>query len=59
MTSRPCRPKKIITVDIPHPRDYAVATSKRHREFVLETSVAVHEEALKAFELGEREALQN
>lgn len=59
MTSRPCRPKKILTVDIPHPRDYTVVTSKRYRELVSETSAAVHEEALKAFELGEREAGQN
>ncbi len=28
MTTRPCKPKKLLTVDIPHPRDYAVLTSK-------------------------------
>ena len=58
MTSRPCRPKKVLTVDIPHPRDYAVVTSRRYRELVHETAEAVHEEAIKAFELGEREAAQ-
>lgn len=61
MTSRPCRPKKLLTVDIPHPRAYAVVTSRRYRryrELVQETAEAVHEEAIKAFELGEREAAE-
>jgi NitT/TauT family transport system ATP-binding protein len=55
MTTRPCRPKKILTVDIPHPRDYSVLTAKRFREYLDETIAAVHEEALKAFAAGERE----
>ena len=55
MTTRPCKPKKVLTVDIPHPRDYSVLTSKRFRELMEETSEAVHEEALKAFQAGERE----
>lgn len=55
MTSRPCRPKLIVEVDIPHPRDYTVLTSKRFRELVQATEAAVHEEALKSFVLGEKE----
>ncbi len=55
MTSRPCRPKLIMDVDIPHPRDYTVLTSKRFRELVHATEAAVHEEALKSFALGEKE----
>jgi NitT/TauT family transport system ATP-binding protein len=55
MTTRPCRPKKVLTVDIPHPRDYSVLTAKRFREYLDETIAAVHEEALKAFAAGERE----
>jgi NitT/TauT family transport system ATP-binding protein len=55
MTSRPCRPKKILTVDIAHPRNYSVLTAKRFREYLDETIAAVHEEALKAFAAGERE----
>lgn len=55
MTTRPCKPKKLLTVDIPHPRDYSVLTSKRFRELMQETSEAVHEEARKAFQAGERE----
>ena len=42
-------------VDIPHPRDYSVLTSKRFRELMEETNEAVHEEALKAFAAGEKE----
>ena len=53
--TRPCKPKKILIVDIPHPRDYSVLTSKRFRELMEETNEAVHEEALKAFEAGEKE----
>ena len=55
MTTRPCRPKKILDVDIPHPRDYSVLTTKRFREFMDETVSAVHEEAMKAFAAGEKE----
>lgn len=55
MTTRPCRPKKILTVDIPHPRHHGVLTSSRFRDLMRETSAAVHEEALKAFHSGERE----
>jgi len=55
MTTRPCKPKKILTIDIPHPRDYSVLTSRRFRELMEETSGAVHEEARKAFAAGEKE----
>jgi NitT/TauT family transport system ATP-binding protein len=55
MTTRPCRPKKILDIDIPHPRDYSVLTTKRFREFMDETAAAVHEEAIKAFAAGEKE----
>jgi NitT/TauT family transport system ATP-binding protein len=55
MTTRPCKPKKLLTVDIAHPRDYGVLTSKRFRELMQETSEAVHEEARKAFQAGEKE----
>ena len=55
MTTRPCRPKKSLVVDIPHPRDYSVLTSPRFRELMEETMEAVHEEAIKAFQAGEKE----
>jgi NitT/TauT family transport system ATP-binding protein len=55
MTSRPCKPKKILDVDIPHPRDYSVLTSSRFRELMDETISVVHEEAKKSFAAGETE----
>lgn len=55
MTSRPCRVKKIIDVDIPRPRDFKVVSSSRFFELKNEVVEAVHEEAKKAFETGERE----
>jgi NitT/TauT family transport system ATP-binding protein len=55
MTTRPCKPKKILEVDIPHPRDYSVLTSRRYRELIEETIDSVHEEAEKAFAAGEKE----
>lgn len=55
MTTRPCKPKKILDVDIPHPRDYGVLTAPRFRELMDETIEAVHEEAIKAFAAGEKE----
>ncbi len=55
MTTRPCKPKKILEVDIAHPRDYGVLTAPRFRELMDETIEAVHEEAIKAFAAGEKE----
>lgn len=55
MSARPCRPKKILEVDIPHPRDYSVLTSPRFRQLMDETMELVHEEARKSFTAGEKE----
>jgi len=55
MSSRPCKPKKIVDVDIPHPRDYSVLTSPRFREIMNEAKGVVNEEARKAFDAGEKE----
>ncbi len=55
MTTRPGRIKRIIRVDLPRPRDYRVLSSERYRELKMEAIEAVHEEARKAFEAGERE----
>lgn len=55
MTTRPCKPKKILDVDIPHPRNYGVLTTRRFRELMDETIEAVHEEAIRAFASGEKE----
>lgn len=55
MTTRPAQVKKIVSVDIPRPRDYHALSSERFRELMQATKEAVHEEAIKAFEAGERE----
>lgn len=55
MTTRPGKIKKVINVDIPRPRDFRVLSSERYRELKMEVIEAVHEEAKKAFEAGERE----
>jgi NitT/TauT family transport system ATP-binding protein len=55
MTTRPGRLKKWIDVDIPRPRDIGVKVSDRFLELRQEAIEAVHEEAKKAFERGERE----
>jgi NitT/TauT family transport system ATP-binding protein len=55
MTTRPGRIKKLVTIDIPRPRDYHVLTSSRFLELKAEVGKAIHEEAKAAFELGERE----
>jgi len=55
MTTRPGRVKKLITIDLPRPRDYRLLTTARYRELKQEALEAIHEEALKAFVAGERE----
>jgi len=55
MTTRPAKMKKYLEVDIPRPRDFRTLSSNRFRSLVEETKDAVHEEAVKAFEAGERE----
>ena len=55
MTARPCRPKCIFDIDIPHPRDYGVLTSARFRRLAAEISAQLEEEALKSFARGEKE----
>lgn len=55
MTTRPARVKKIIDVDFPRPRTYRVRSSPRYLELKRAVFDAVHEEAKKAFEAGERE----
>ena len=55
MTTRPGRIKKIVEVDIPRPRNYRVLTTDRFLELKADLGEAIHEEAIKAFEAGERE----
>ncbi len=55
MTTRPAKTKKIVDVKIERPRDYRLLSSEDFRVLMEETKSAVHEEAVKAFEAGERE----
>jgi NitT/TauT family transport system ATP-binding protein len=55
MTTRPGRVLKTVVVDIDRPRDYRVLTSERFVQLEREIREAIHDEARKAFEAGERE----
>ena len=55
MTTRPCKLKKVVDVRIPRPRNYEILSSEQFRLLVEEAKDAVHEEAIKAFQAGERE----
>lgn len=55
MTTRPGRFKKWVPVDIPRPRDNRVKASKEFIRLKQEVIEAVHEEAIKAYQRGERE----
>lgn len=55
MTTRPGKFKKWVTVDLPRPRDFGIKKSPEFLALKKETLEAVHEEAKKSFERGERE----
>ena len=55
MTTRPGTIKMLIDVDLPRPRHRDMATSATFLELKRRAIAAVHEEARKAFERGERE----
>ncbi len=55
MTTRPGRIKKTISVDLPRPRSYRLLASDVFLDLKQQAIDAVHEEAIKAFEAGERE----
>ncbi|MCU0560510.1 MAG: ABC transporter ATP-binding protein [Desulfobacterales bacterium] len=55
MTTRPAQVKKIVPIDLPWPREHRIMNSKRYLELKGEILEAVHEEAKKAFQAGERE----
>ncbi|MFZ0929369.1 MAG: ABC transporter ATP-binding protein [Syntrophobacteraceae bacterium] len=55
MTTRPAQIKKIVSVDLPWPREHSIMNSKHYIDLKREVLDAVHEEAKKAFEAGERE----
>lgn len=56
MTTRPGRVKKIISVNLPRPRSTRVLDSAEFLKLKADVTEVVHEEAVKAFEMGEKEA---
>jgi len=55
MTTRPAQVKKIVHVNLPWPREHHMLASETYLDLKREVLEAVHEEAKKAFEAGERE----
>jgi len=55
MTTRPGRFKKILTVNLPRPRSFRDTAAPEFMRLKEECAEAVHEEAVRAFEAGERE----
>lgn len=55
MTTRPGQIKKIVEIELPWPRKHQIRKSKEFLSLKAEVMEAVHEEAKKAFESGERE----
>jgi NitT/TauT family transport system ATP-binding protein len=56
MTTRPGRVKKLLDVQLPRPRHNRMFDSSTFMELKCEITELVHEEAVAAFEAGEREA---
>jgi len=57
MTTRPAQVKKIVPIKLPWPREHHMMGSELYLELKREVLEAVHEEARKAFEAGEREMI--
>ena len=55
MTSRPGTVKTVVDVDLPRPRNFRMLSTDHFIELKQQAIDAVHEEAKKAFEAGERE----
>ncbi len=54
-TSRPARVKHVLAIDLPRPRSYLMMASPEFLALKRQIADAVHEEAEKAFRLGEPE----
>lgn len=56
LTNRPTRVKTVMDVDLPRPREIRMLASKRFLELRRDALEALHEEALKAFSQGSKNA---
>ena len=54
-TSRPARVKRVLPIDLPRPRTHLMIASPEFLALKRQIADAVHEEAEKAFRLGEPE----
>ena len=57
LSNRPARVRKILTIDLPRPREFHVLTSKEYLDFKREALEILHEEAMRAFASGSRVAV--
>ncbi len=56
LTNRPTRVKKVMEIDLPRPRKVDVLSSQRFLQLRQEALEALHEEALRAFSQGSKNA---
>ena len=57
LSNRPARVRKILTIDLPRPREFHALTSKEYLDFKREALEILHEEAMRAFASGSRVAV--
>ena len=57
MTARPGWIKEVVAVDLPHPRVPRMMTSDRFNQIRNRLFELLHDESIKALEMGEREGL--
>jgi NitT/TauT family transport system ATP-binding protein len=57
LSNRPARVRKVITIDLPRPREFHVLTSKEYLDYKREALEILHEEAMRAFASGSRIAV--
>lgn len=57
LSNRPARVRKILTIDLPRPREFHALTSKEYLDYKREALEILHEEAMRAFASGSRVAV--
>ena len=57
LSNRPARVRKILTIDLPRPREFHALTSKEYLDCKREALEILHEEAMRAFASGSRVAV--
>jgi NitT/TauT family transport system ATP-binding protein len=57
LSNRPARVRKILTIDLPRPREFHALTSREYLDYKREALEILHEEAMRAFASGSRVAV--